>query len=163
MRACIHATVAFGIATTALTACTSVSCGDPRTDGLGAALACTAGGGYQAQTDALNRQASQRQAIAEQLAAENTALQAQMSDLDAQERAVTDQLIDLNSRIAALETDLTQRLERQEITPEEHDLAFNELDAINQQRAGIGPGDADAPVQIQQLQDESGVLQDLFE
>jgi len=158
-----HATAAFGVATAALTACTSVNCGDPRTDGLGAALACTTGGGYQAQTDALNRRASERQTIAEQLAAENTALQAQQSDLDVQERALTGQLINLNSRIAALESDLKQRLNRQEITQVEYDLAVNELDALNQRRVGIGPGDADALARIQQLEDEIGVLQNLFE
>ncbi len=143
--------------------CSPSACGDPRTDGLLAAAGCTAGGGYQGQTDALARTAGERQALAGQLARENAGLRDRLGQLQGAERQATQRLIGVNSQIASLDGDLERRRRQQEMTQGEYAIMRSELNSLNAQRARIDPDDSDAAAEIASLEAQVAELRSLID
>ncbi|MEL6677282.1 MAG: hypothetical protein AAFQ51_01175 [Pseudomonadota bacterium] len=135
------------------------ACGNPQTDGLGTAAYCTTSGGYREQTDALGQQAAERQSLAAQLREENAALTAELASLNAQERAATQRLINVNTQLANLDGELQRQRDTQAITQQQYELQRAELEALEAQRAGVSPTDPGAEAEIAALEAQIGELQ----
>lgn len=155
--------VFIGLAGCLLAACSVENCGDPSQDSLGTALNCTVNSaGYQAQTDALSAELSQKRSLAADLRVENARLQGQLASLNTQQRQAANRLINVNNQIAALDDQLNNELRQQRISQAEYDLAQSQLGDLNSRRRGVSATDPADTARIATLESEVAELRQLF-
>ena len=146
-----------------IAACSVDNCGDASQDGLATALNCTINpGGYQAQTDALAAELSQKQTLAADLRAENARLRGTLNALDGEAQQATSRLITVNTQMAALDDQLNAQLRQQSISQAEFDLAQSQLSDLNNRRSNLNPANAADARRIEGLEAEIADLQNLF-
>ena len=152
-----------GLAGGLLTACSVENCGDPSQDSLGTALNCTVNSaGYQAQTDALSAELSQKRTLAADLRAENARLQGELATLTAAQRQAANRLINVNNQIAALDDQLNSQLGQQSISQAEYDLAQSQLSDLNSRRSSVRVTNPADTARLATLESEVADLRSLF-
>lgn len=146
-----------------LAACSVENCGDPSQDRLGTALNCTVNAaGYQAQTDALSAELTQKQTIASQLREDNARINRQLASLNAEGRQAANRLINVNAQIASLDDSLNVRLRNQQISQAEFNIAQTEIGQLERRRRAVTPGDPAQVARLAELESEVADLRSLF-